>query len=490
MDAQHGLKNCKSSHGLLTTVGYQIGPNAPVNYALEGMGISWLKDNLGIIDDAAEVEALAGSVKSTNGVYFVPAFTGLLAPYWEDSARGTILGLTTFTNKAHIARAMLEAICFQTREVLDAMRMDADLGDLTILRVDGGCTKNDLLMQLQADILQIPVLRPQLQETTALGAALASGMDSRPASSIPRDHGTWSSSCRWHGCAIWRFSHFFLFYATCLPKCIPARSSHLADILQIPVLRPQFQETTALGAALAAGMDVPFGDLATFSSSMQLADILQMPVLRPQFQETTALGAALAAGMGAGIWTEEQVRYRSWKKAVARSFDQADLRHEIDTASQTRMGSRMGSRAMSRASSMQLGSHTSFGGAPTSHMFQPGISPGMNLGPPVTVTGSHPVSRMTSKHPSQIFGSTPNPAGNIPVSGSATPDHHAFSQLSTEEGHHRAQPTSPLKNPGCVQFLGSPSGSPKASTIDLNAFGSVGGTVPFAPAFTSPFGNN
>jgi len=171
-----------SSHGLLTTLAYQLGPDAKPFYALEGsvavagMGISWLKDNLRIIDTAFESEAVAGSVTDTGGVYFVPAFSGLLAPHWVESARGTLLGMTGFTHRGHVVRAMLEAICFQSREVLDAMRADADMSTMKALRVDGGAAKNNLLMQLQSDILQVPVVRPHFQETTALGAAFAAGL--------------------------------------------------------------------------------------------------------------------------------------------------------------------------------------------------------------------------------------------------------------------------------------------------------------------------
>jgi glycerol kinase len=172
-----------SHHGLLTTVSYKLGPDAVTQYALEGavaiagMGISWLRDNLRMVESPEEASDLAASVPDTGGVYFVPAFSGLLAPRWDDSARGTIVGLTGFSNRAHIARAMFEAICFQTKEVLEAMRKDVDKeGCLLVLRVDGGAARNDLLMQMQADLLQVSVQRPHFQETTALGAALAAGL--------------------------------------------------------------------------------------------------------------------------------------------------------------------------------------------------------------------------------------------------------------------------------------------------------------------------
>jgi glycerol kinase len=169
-----------STHGLLTTMGYQIGGNAPV-YALEGsIAISgalvqWLRDNLGIIQESAEVEALARQVEDNGGIYFVPAFSGLFAPYWRSDARGAIVGMTRYTTKSHIARAALEATAYQTREVLEAMNKDSGVA-LKALKVDGGMVVNELLMQFQADILGVPVVRPKINETTALGAAYAAGM--------------------------------------------------------------------------------------------------------------------------------------------------------------------------------------------------------------------------------------------------------------------------------------------------------------------------
>jgi glycerol kinase len=136
--------------------------------------VQWLRDNLGLIQKAPEVEDLAKTVEDNGGIYFVPAFSGLFAPYWRSDARGVIVGLTRFINKGHIARATLEATAFQTREVLDAMRIDSGV-DLKVLKVDGGMVQNDLLMQIQADVLQVPVIRPQVAETTALGAAYAAG---------------------------------------------------------------------------------------------------------------------------------------------------------------------------------------------------------------------------------------------------------------------------------------------------------------------------
>ena len=177
-----GTTAVPSTHGLLTTVAYQLGAAAAPCYALEGsiaiagQGISWLRDSLGLIGDAAESESLANTVDDAGGVFFVPAFSGLLAPWWVSDARGVILGLTQHTRRAHIVRAMLEAICYQTRDVVEAMRHDADMSRLSCLFVDGGASQNDLLMQMQADILQVPVRRPLHMETTSLGAALAAGI--------------------------------------------------------------------------------------------------------------------------------------------------------------------------------------------------------------------------------------------------------------------------------------------------------------------------
>ncbi|MEU7482135.1 glycerol kinase GlpK [Lentzea sp. NPDC042327] len=175
-----GTEKVMSENGLLTTICYKIGEAAPV-YALEGSIavtgslVQWLRDNLGMIGDAAEVERHALSVEDNGGAYFVPAFSGLFAPYWRSDARGAIVGLTRFVNKGHLARAVLEATAFQTREVLDAMNADSGV-DLTALKVDGGMVVNELLMQFQADILGVPVIRPVVAETTALGAAYAAGL--------------------------------------------------------------------------------------------------------------------------------------------------------------------------------------------------------------------------------------------------------------------------------------------------------------------------
>lgn len=174
-----------SENGLLTTVAYKIGDNKPV-YALEGSVavsgslIQWLRDNMRMINDAAESEKLATSVEDSGGCYVVPAFSGLFAPHWRSDARGVIVGLTRYINRAHIVRAALEATAWQTREVLDAMNADIDHAgvdvELTELRVDGGMTANEFLMQFQADILGVPVIRPKIIETTALGAAYAAGI--------------------------------------------------------------------------------------------------------------------------------------------------------------------------------------------------------------------------------------------------------------------------------------------------------------------------
>jgi glycerol kinase len=175
-----GEKPVLSKNGLLTTLGYKIG-NQPAVYALEGSIaiagalVQWLRDNLGMIEKSSDVETLAGSVEDNGGIYFVPAFSGLFAPYWRSDARGAILGMTRYTNKGHIARAVLEATAYQTREVLDAMEKDSGVR-LTALKVDGGMVFNELLMQFQANILAVPVIRPKVVETTALGVAYAAGL--------------------------------------------------------------------------------------------------------------------------------------------------------------------------------------------------------------------------------------------------------------------------------------------------------------------------
>jgi glycerol kinase len=176
-----GAKLVQSTHGLLTTPAYQL--DAAVTWALEGSIavtgslVQWLRDNLGMIGAAAEIEPLAASVADNGGVYLVPAFSGLFAPHWRADARGVMVGLTRYATRAHIARAALEATAYQTREVVEAMAQDSGV-DLKALKVDGGMVGNDLLMQFQADLLGIPVVRPAVTETTALGAAYRAGLAS------------------------------------------------------------------------------------------------------------------------------------------------------------------------------------------------------------------------------------------------------------------------------------------------------------------------
>jgi len=175
-----GEEPVPSENGLLTTMGYKIGNN-PAVYCLEGSIaitgalVQWLRDNLGLIEKSSDVEELAKTVEDNGGIYFVPAFSGLFAPYWRSDARGAIVGMTRYVNKGHIARAALEATAYQTREVLEAMEADSGVG-LTALKVDGGMVFNNLLMQFQSDILNVPVIRPKVAETTALGAAYAAGL--------------------------------------------------------------------------------------------------------------------------------------------------------------------------------------------------------------------------------------------------------------------------------------------------------------------------
>lgn len=175
-----GTKPVQSRNGLLTTLGYKIGEQEAVyclegSIAITGALVQWLRDNLKMIETSADVEALARTVEDNGGIYFVPAFSGLYAPYWRSDARGAIVGLTRYINRGHISRAVLEATAFQTREVLEAMNADSGV-PLTALKVDGGMVYNELLMQFQADILGVPVIRPQVAETTALGAAYAAGL--------------------------------------------------------------------------------------------------------------------------------------------------------------------------------------------------------------------------------------------------------------------------------------------------------------------------
>jgi glycerol kinase len=175
-----GKELVRSENGLLSTVCYQFGDDSPV-YALEGSiavtgsAVQWLRDQLGIISGASQSETLAREVPDNGGVYFVPAFSGLFAPYWRSDARGAIVGLSRFNTNAHLARATLESICYQSRDVADAMEKDSGV-KLEVLKVDGGVTANDLCMQIQADALGVPVSRPVVAETTALGAAYAAGL--------------------------------------------------------------------------------------------------------------------------------------------------------------------------------------------------------------------------------------------------------------------------------------------------------------------------
>jgi glycerol kinase len=196
-----GTKIVRSQHGLLTTVCYKIG-DSPAVYALEGSvavtgsAIQWLRDQLGIIKSSSEIEALASSVEENGGVYFVPAFSGLFAPYWRSDARGVIVGLSRASTKAHLARAALEAIAYQTRDVLDAMSADSKV-PLTSMRVDGGATANNLLMQIQSDVMGIEIIRPEVIETTALGAAYAAGIAVGVWKSPDDVRNKWRENHRW-----------------------------------------------------------------------------------------------------------------------------------------------------------------------------------------------------------------------------------------------------------------------------------------------------
>ena len=196
-----GTEIVRSKNGLLTTVCFKFG-SEPTYYALEGSvavtgsAIQWLRDQLQIIGAAPDVEALASSVVDNGGVYFVPAFSGLFAPYWRNDARGVIVGLTRAATKAHLARAALEAICYQTREVLDAMAADSGV-KLPEMRVDGGITANSLCMQMQSDIMGIDVVRPQIIETTALGAAYAAGLAVGVYKDVSQLRSQWKEGRRW-----------------------------------------------------------------------------------------------------------------------------------------------------------------------------------------------------------------------------------------------------------------------------------------------------
>jgi glycerol kinase len=196
-----GTQIVPSNCGLLTTVCYRFGEE-PTVYALEGSIaiagalVQWLRDNLRIIDQSGEVENLARTVDDNGGVYFVPAFSGLFAPYWRSDARGVIVGMTRFVHRGHIARAALEATAYQVREVLDAMRADSGV-DLQSLKVDGGMVNNELLMQFQADVLGVPVVRPKVSETTALGAAYAAGLAMGFWQNIDEMRANWGQDRAW-----------------------------------------------------------------------------------------------------------------------------------------------------------------------------------------------------------------------------------------------------------------------------------------------------
>ena len=196
-----GTSRVQSKHGLLTTVCYALPAREPV-YALEGSIavtgalVQWLRDNLGLIGSAAEIETLARTVDDNGGAYIVPAFSGLFAPHWRPDARGVVAGLTRYVNRGHLARAALEATAFQTREVVEAMRLDSGV-ELTSLKVDGGMVVNDLLMQFQADVLDVPVVRPVVAETTALGAAYAAGLAVGFWSSTDEIRANWTADREW-----------------------------------------------------------------------------------------------------------------------------------------------------------------------------------------------------------------------------------------------------------------------------------------------------
>jgi glycerol kinase len=196
-----GTRMVPSKAGLLTTACYRFN-DEPTVYALEGSiavtgsAVQWLRDQLGIIQTAGDIEGLAKTVDDAGGMYFVPAFSGLFAPYWRADARGAVVGLSRYHNKGHLARATLEAICYQTREVLDAMHLDSGVA-LEVLKVDGGATVNDTLLQLQADILGVPVVRPIITETTALGAAYAAGLAAGVWKDLAEVGRKWRADRRW-----------------------------------------------------------------------------------------------------------------------------------------------------------------------------------------------------------------------------------------------------------------------------------------------------
>ncbi|MEJ2156611.1 MAG: glycerol kinase GlpK [Desulfobacteraceae bacterium] len=197
-----GAEAVPSRHGLITTVAYQLGDAAPVyclegSIAIAGALVQWFRDNLGIIRSAPEIETLAGTVEDNGGAYIVPAFSGLFAPYWRSDARGAVVGLTRYVNKGHLARAVLEANAYQALDIVEAMNKDAGV-PLKRLKVDGGMVANELLMQFQADILNVPVIRPKVTETTALGAAYAAGLATGYWTGLEELRRNWAQDKVWH----------------------------------------------------------------------------------------------------------------------------------------------------------------------------------------------------------------------------------------------------------------------------------------------------
>jgi glycerol kinase len=196
-----GHQAVASKSGLLTAMAYQLGGEQPVyclegSIAITGALVQWFRDQLGIISEAAEIETLAASVDDNGGAYIVPAFSGLFAPYWRSDARGVVAGLTRYVTKGHLARAVLEATSWQTREVVDAMYQDSGV-QITSLKVDGGMTQNNLLMQHQADVLGVPVIRPVVSETTCLGAAYAAGLATGVWSDLDELSSHWKQDAEW-----------------------------------------------------------------------------------------------------------------------------------------------------------------------------------------------------------------------------------------------------------------------------------------------------